>query len=103
MNEQARPRAFDVAHEWNETEMNLVISVMNIPRWIVSDENVDCRKRSQQPFDLVLVVEVVTARFVTPRAMKTAEPHAINSASCEVKVNNRGTKRRSAVMIPFDR
>jgi len=102
VDEQPRSRALNVTNERLEPQVNVVVAVVNVTRRVVSDEDIDRWKRSQQPLDFCLLVEVVASRLVAPRTVEAAEAHATDGVCDKVKVNNRWREWRSAVVVAFD-
>lgn len=46
---------------------------------------------------------MMTSKFVSPSATKTAEANAIYFVNCEVRIADRSTKSRCVIVIPFHR
>jgi hypothetical protein len=102
MKEQSRLNAANVTAKSLEAEMNLIISVVNVPRRIVGDENINRRKRSNQIRNLILLVKKVTSWLVSPRAVETAERKTTETLRPKMQVENGSGKRSNAVVISFD-
>ena len=67
LDEPARLRTFEVAHECLEAEVNVVVAVVNVTWGVVRDEDIDRGKRGHQVLNLGLLVKGMAAWLVAPR------------------------------------
>lgn len=100
--EQARLDATNVTNKCLEAQMNVIVSVVNVAWRIVSDEHINRRKSRKKLCDLILIVEKVTSRLVSPRTAETAKSQAAETLCAKMQVNNGSRKRTSAVVIAFN-
>ena len=95
--------SLDVSIEGAKSNVDVVITIMNEPRRVVCDENVDGRKIRQQPIDLEVFVEVIAAGFIFPRTAKATELNAAESHRVEMQISDPIWKRRARIVISLDR
>jgi hypothetical protein len=82
--------------------MDLVVSVVDVSWGIVSDEHVNGWKSRNQTLGLVLVVEKVTSRLISPRTAEAAEHQTTVTRCMKMQVKDGSRERASAVMIALD-
>ena len=100
---EARLDATNIAAKRLETQMDVIVSVMNVAWRIMCHEHIYRRKRSKKRSHLILAVQMVTAWLVAPRTAETAESQTAETLCAKVQVNDWSWEWTSAVVITFDR
>src|SRR5438874_13433270 len=103
MNEQAGPSAFDVADKCLKAEMHIVVPIMDSARRVVGDKHINRRESGQQPLDLLLVEQIISARLIPPRTGEPTEAKAVQRDLLQVQVNDRAGEWAAAIVVAFHR
>lgn len=96
------PIRFNVCSKSLKAVVYPVLPVVDAPRSVVRQENVNGRKRAEDSLDFLLFVQEIPTRLVPPRPSQTAELQAFVFTYVEMQVHNRVRERCVAVMITFD-
>ena len=93
----------EVGVECGEAGVNLVVTVMDGARGVVRDEDIDRRKAFEHLLHFVVLEKVVPLGLVFPRTAKAPEFNAAEHEGRQVEIPDRRRKRRTGVMVAFDR
>ncbi len=89
MEHELRPRSLDVLVECRESHVHVVLAIMDQPRGVVGDENINCSEVGQKVFDFEILKQIVATRLIFPGPAESTKAHPTELQAFQMQILDR--------------